>query len=424
LLLVDVADKDHERYKERRVNMALPRFNAARALALILIFTAILEAQRTDVGAGFDVVSGLTNNPGGTGGGNAQQLPSSLDAFYAVYPTITLTSLRGRSTLTAAYTFGLNKTEGDQSFKSESHSASVTFSRPVGARWNTSVTETYLVTSDASTFNTLRGVTPPVENVRFLFDPVAVRQSSRTNRAGITASYLRNPQSNIAFSASHDLRNYDTNRFTGALSDQQGFTGSIVYTHLPTSRESWNFQYSGTYFDFQDFNDSTVHTITAGYSVDLGRNLKTQLRVGMATVQSVGVSSRYTGYNTAVRLEKATPATTFSVSYDQESGQPSGLGSTSNIRRIGVGMGRKVGQGAFTLDASVFDSQGTLDNTLDTRGFSASAGIGFPVNQRLSIQGGGQFQRYDQTTALFAFTQKRLFVSIRYNYADLWRVFQ
>jgi hypothetical protein len=404
------------------VNIWHQRINAGGSLALILIFAVVLQAQRTDVGAGFDVVTGVNNNPSGTGGGNPQ-VPATLAPFYAVYPAITLTSTRGRSALNASYSFGLNRSEGEQAFTSESHSAAVTFSRPIGSRWNAILTESFMVTSDSSTFNTLRGVTPAVQDVRFLFDPVAVRQSSRTNRAGITAIYAPNPQSNVSLNASHDLRNYDSEFFSGALSDQQAFNGSIVYTRFPSSRESWSFQYSASYFDFQDFEDATVQGVTVGYSTDLVRDLKVELRVGLSRPRTVGSSTSYAGYNTAARIEKRSSAGSFSLSYEQETGQPSGLGSTSDIRRVAFGMGRRVGRGSFSLDASVFDSQGTLDNSLDTRGFSASAGIGFPINQRLSIHGGGQLQRYDQT-APFGFTQKRVYVSIKYNYPDLWRVFR
>jgi hypothetical protein len=85
-------------------------------------------------------------------------------------------------------------------------------------------------------------------------------------------------------------------------------------------------------------------------------------------------------------------------------------------------MRQRLARADLFLDASVFDTRGTLENPLGTRGVSGAASIGFPVTETLSIHGGAQYQRYDQTAA-FGFTQNRFFISFRYINPTLWRFF-
>jgi hypothetical protein len=110
----------------------------------------------------------------------------------------------------------------------------------------------------------------------------------------------------------------------------------------------------------------------------------------------------------------------FSLFYIQAAGQTSGLGSTSDTRRGGVEMTRTLGDAGLALNVSAFDTRGVLDNSLDTRGISASATIGVPLGDTLGFLGGGQFQK-STGAAAFAFTQARLFVSLNYSNPDLWR---
>ena len=66
------------------------------------------------------------------------------------------------------------------------------------------------------------------------------------------------------------------------------------------------------------------------------------------------------------------------------------------------------------VDMSTFESTGTLGNTLNTRGVQGAATIGIPLTRTVSVQGGGQYQKYDRTS-LYAFDQRRVFVSLRYS---------
>jgi hypothetical protein len=112
---------------------------------------------------------------------------------------------------------------------------------------------------------------------------------------------------------------------------------------------------------------------------------------------------------------------TFSAYFRQDAGQPSGLGSLSDTRQVGVSVAHRVKTFSLFVDASVFDAQGILGNVLQTRGATGAASIGMPLTPTLSVIGGYQYQRYEQV-APFGFTQQRLFVTLRYSDPERWRI--
>ena len=72
----------------------------------------------------------------------------------------------------------------------------------------------------------------------------------------------------------------------------------------------------------------------------------------------------------------------------------------------------------MSVDASAFDTRGILDNTFNAQGYAATANLGIPLIRNWSAQVGGQFQRYEGL-AVFNFTQKRVFISLRYSNPSL-----
>jgi hypothetical protein len=124
------------------------------------------------------------------------------------------------------------------------------------------------------------------------------------------------------------------------------------------------------------------------------------------------------GYNTSASLQKrfrSTSAQTNSIvlRYIQTSGDASGLGSVSNTRQAGFSLRRDTRSMTAFVDISAFETTGTLGNSLNARGIQGTATIGVPLTQTLSIQGGAQYQQYDHTSP-YAFSEKRVFVSLRY----------
>src|SRR2546425_12834825 len=97
------------------------------------------------------------------------------------------------------------------------------------------------MTDDAATFNGFRGVTAPAEDFHFVFSPVAVRVTSRSNSAGFSADNTVTDKSSVSFSASHNLLDYGHRRgVNGILSNQQRVSGGATYNRRTTKYYTWS----------------------------------------------------------------------------------------------------------------------------------------------------------------------------------------
>lgn len=404
---------------------------------LIVMLTLAVTAadgqeRQYNIGPTVDVVSGSDSHPLNSlaGSTSASTSPAS---FFRLYPAISVVTSGGQSTLKASYALGLAGTRGDTDYNTLSHGATFAFSNPATSRWKLNLTESFLASSDAASFNGLRGTSQPPDQFQFLFNPVALRVSTRTNTAGIVTEHALNPRATLSLTGSHSLLNYGSGASQSAsLSDQQFVKGSINYTQKTSARDALSVGYTAGYSSFQKFGNSTSHTVHAGYSVDITSDVRLALTVGTSRVgslasvgslTSLGTPESYVGYNASVSMSKTKLNDSFSVRYSQDTGQPTGLGSVSNTRLVGVSIGRRVGSISLFVDASVYDAQGSLGNTFQTRGASATASIGIPLTETLSINGGAQYLRSAEAAPL-GFTQQRFFVTLRYDNPKLWTIFR
>ena len=405
------------------------------------------QERQYNIGPSVDVVAGSDSHPVNN---VAIPLPSTSNgqaSFFRLYPAISLTSdIAGESTssdsaesalrrshLNATYALEWAGTRNDVDYNTLSHSASLAFLRPVGAKWRLNLTETFLASSNAAAFNGLRGSSLPADQFRFLFDPVALQVSTHSNVAGIVAEYILDPRSILSMTAGDNLRTYGNGASQStSFSNQQFITGGFNYTQKTTARDSWSAGYTAGYVSFEKFGNSTSHTFHVGYTASVTNDTTLELTVGLSRAEGTsavgntaasGTGGVYVGYNTSVILSRTKLNDSFSVRYRQDSGQPTGLGSVSNIRQLGLSAGYKLKTISLFGDASIFDAQGTLGNTLQTRGASATASVGFPLTQTLSINGGAQYQRYAMPAPL-GFTEERFFVSLKYNAPKLWTIFR
>src|SRR3989442_1389159 len=176
---------------------------------------------------------------------------------YGAFPTITVASTGARSLVNASYSYGFNGSKSQQSYKQHSHAASINFSAPLTPEWKISVGESFQETSDASTFNALRGVTADLTSP-FVFYPVAAQISSRTNGAKALVDYRFTDRSSLALNVSHHLRTYETrttvpSALSQALSNQQDVTGAITYQWRGGPREVWDGGNTRRQFSLKNF---------------------------------------------------------------------------------------------------------------------------------------------------------------------------
>src|SRR5262249_9880273 len=152
-----------------------------------------------------------------------------------------------------------------------------------------------------------------------------------------------------------------------------------------------------------------VHAATIGYTHRIQSGLSLQLSGGPSYVQANGQFKSYTSFNALASLQKVVKTNnTLSLYYTHSSGDSSGLGSVSDYDPGGIGFNHLIGRNTTVfLDLSAFDSRGTFGNVYRTRGLSAAASMGIPLARVLSLNWGGNYQRYDQTS-LFGYRQKQV----------------
>jgi hypothetical protein len=394
------------------------RYSSVVVLLMMLFAPGSAFAQRTYVlGATIDAVGGLDNNAQFNLGGQSGES----DPMYSLYPGMTLQSRTARSVLGLGYAFGWNRVQATLPNDSKSHSASANLSTELGPRSNLRIGESFSISDDLQSFYALRGVELVEETLVFFFQPVAVHQSVRTNKANMGLEHRLNERSSLSLSADHSLVWYGANSGFAGLSDQHVTSGGFTYSRQINERTNWSLGYSASYFNFAEYSTAWSNAVQIGLTSRVAKDTTLSLSVGPSHVKNLNASGGNMSYQASASLAKRIERNSFHLTVSQDSANASGLGSISKTRRVTAGFSRTFGRrvSAF-VDASAFDSSGVLGNPYDTRGTTATGNLGFILARNLSLHGGVQFQRYTQAEP-HNFSQKRVFFSVRYSHQDLWR---
>jgi hypothetical protein len=388
----------------------------------LLAFVPILSGQSRiyTLGTSVDVAGGGTNFLGGTA--VVQTPDQSFVSYYSLNPTLMLKVNGAHSSINTTYSYGIDRsTDSQDSFNHQSHAGSLNFSSALSPAWNISLSDSFRSSSDISSFNAIRGVaSDPVSPL--VFNPVADQVITRSNSAGLSVGYRATERSSLAFTVSHSLTNFQnaTGVAASALSNQQSFGGDMSYSYKSGKHENWTVGYNGSYSRFTGFDNAYSQSVRTGYSNEIMPGLTIAVSVGVSDVQSQGSAGRDINYNSSASLQKTLRHNnSFAVSFSQYTGQ-SGLGSISSTRSSSLAFSQSAKHVYFFLNVSVFDTQGTLDNSFSARGGTATASIGLPLSPSWSVRGGAEYQRTVDISA-FGFTQKRAFFGIRYSKPSLWR---
>jgi hypothetical protein len=397
-----------------------------------LVATASAQERRLTVGTSLDLVGGRTNNYGLAGAGPVQSTKPFF-FFYGGYPSINFVSPTQHTVLNGSYTFGWTRTATQNSLDSESHAANLSFSATLSQHLKINLADSFQLTDDAVSFNGFRGVSPSLDQFRFVFSPVSARIKGRTNTSSVVIDHTINDKSSVTYNVSHTMLDYlSGSTTTTGLSNQQRITGGLTYSRRTNLKDTWSLGYAASYFEFSNFHDSVSHKGYVGYATKVGRDLALDLTSGLSQVHDLTSGQSYVGYNASARLQKTIESKpdprqervpsqkTFSLYYLQDSGDAGGLGSVSDTRTAGFTMGWNRPNVTLFADLAAFDMRGRLDNTYNARGVRGSAMIGVPLSRTFSIQGGAQYQQYDHTSP-FAFSQKRVYLTLRYTKPNLIR---
>lgn len=388
------------------------------------------QAPQLSMAARLDLVGGsdeTTENGIGAGTASTPQKLSSY--YYQILPSLEINANGQRSVLHLSYTFGLSEDPASPFGNTDSQLATATLSQSLGRDWKINISDSFVRTSNLGAFNASLGTTSSVPNaLSYLYYASAVNQISENNYVQVRTDYGLTPQSTLSLSGSYSLLKYPNGGpFAGDLSNQQGSSLGITYTHKTSERDSWNLAFGSSYYTFGNLGSAQSQAVSAGYSHRFANEFLFQVVAGPSYVdssQSVDGSQtggHYVGFNGSASLQKSLKTSTIRVYFAQTSGAASGFGSISNTRNAGFTLKQGIAKNlSLSADISAFDMQGQFGNLYAARGGSATAMIGLALNQTVSLNWGGLYQRYDQATP-FGFDEKRLFVTLRYNAPGLWR---
>jgi hypothetical protein len=357
-----------------------------------------------------------------SGGSNRRGFPTSpagsseFRSFVGFYPSLSLTSSRTNSALSANYAYGINRKIGS-SFPQPpgSHNASLNFSTTLSPRWNATVSDTFSVTDALGTVDALSGAAPQATNPLVPFSSVAVQTSIYTNGLNAGLSWALDQSSSIAFTARHSIQKYGSGAAVGGLfANQQQVSGGFSFQQQLGTMESWSLSFRSTHSEYGNSQDSIAQSASAGYSMQIGPDTTLQIGAGLSQVNSGGRGEL--GYDASTSVQKTIQSNNFFLSFNQSNTEIVGLGSTSLTRRGDFGWNRAFGKTTASAAVSIYDSGATLNNTVDTRGATATVNGAVPITDRLSLSGGVRFER-TTGSGTPSFTQRRIVVSGRLAYA-------
>ena len=389
---------------------------------LLIALSAPLSAQRTyTVGTSVDVTGGLESYPYTNGLPGQPPTEAPTDPFYGVLPGITLQSRTARSELTATYGFGYTHYASELPRDTRTHNVNVSISRQLSPRWDMSITEWFTQTNDLFSYYALLGAELVDEGLVFYFSPVATNQSVRTNSLAADFNHDLSARSTLSFRGAYTLGSYAQAESLVGLSDQHTFSGGLDYTRRMSERLSWSLGYSGDYFTFDKFGSALSTAVHFGLESVLAKGTVLSVRVGPSHVKNLNVNVDNTNFHATGSLTKQIKGNSFHFSLTQGNATSSGVGSISSTRSASAGVSRTFGRRVNVFaDASAFEGLGIIGNPFNTKGTSITGNVGIAIAKNVSIQTGVQFQRYSQPSP-YAFTQKRVFASVRYTQPNLYR---
>jgi len=388
-----------------------------------------LNAERVNtVNASVNLVASADDNPQLDTAG-AVPTPPRGDFFftYGIYPSITLNSTGPHSNLRLSYSFGFNRVDSQENIETRSHNFGGEVDAQLTSNLQLRLEESFIRTSDLITFNLLRGVLITPEGVFFDSETIALNQDYYQNRVSVGLDYSLNPNSSFSFGLGHSLRRYQENLPSATnLSDQDGLTADLGYTHTMDPRSSWNLAYSVSLYDFQEFESARTHLVPVGFSHQFSPTVSLSLGTGPSYTEATDRQSGYFSLkNGSLTLSKSLEDNLLSFSYLQRSGTSTGAGSVSDAKTLRLNFTRPIGRRtSVSANVTLYDTEGRLDNPVDNRGFSTSLVFDFLLYNRWFLVVGGSYQDQKESrqgTEIFETKRTRVFVSLRFTLPDLLR---
>jgi len=336
----------------------------------------------------------------------AASLQNDLSFAYRAYPSIELNSIGPSSSVRLSYSVG---------DRVESHTFGGELNTQLTRNLQLRLSESLAISSDLTTFNLFRGILFTPEGNFFDYETITVRRTYK-NSASVALEYALNPNSVLSGGLGHFWQKFQENEpsLTNQLSDENSFNGNLRYIQTIGPRTHWDLGYSVFQYDFQEFENSRTHHVQVGLSHQISPTVSLSLGTGPSYTEASSGQAGFLGYkNGSVSISKSLEDSLLSLSYWRRSGTSTGVGSLSDAWTLNLRFSRPLGRRTTVGSrVSLYDTQGRLDNPVDTRGIIASLLFDFFLQENWVLVLGGSYQTREGTDR-FNLERKRVFISMR-----------
>lgn len=345
------------------------------------------------------------------------------------FPSISLNSRGPASMFTLSYGFGMNRVNSDLDLNTESHSVSLAWNAALGERATFQLSNNFRKSPDIDSFNLFRGIVETPEGYFLDFDTVAQQRNSYWNSTSAELGITTGQHSSIIFSGGVSFRNYeDLPDFQ--QQDQIRANAGIGYSHDMTERTSINTGYDFRYWEYYGgASSANSHNIGFGLNHRFSPTFSLDLSAGPSYVV-FGHGDEFfenkTGYNARARLVKRVEKHLFGLDVSKRSAESFGVGGLARTWDAGLTYSREFERILVNASVRYFDTETLSERGYSPEGVYSMLSFGLKLTRNLMFELGGSYRKQNTDSSegesLYGdYDRKRVYVSIRFNFPELWR---
>jgi hypothetical protein len=345
------------------------------------------------------------------------------------YPRITLDSRGPGSLFRLSYGFGMNRVDSDQDLNSESHSVGLEWDTTLGQRGTFRLSNDFRQSPDFDSFTLFRGLVETPDGYFFDFDTVAQRRKSYWNSTTANLGIAIGEKANLDFFGGFSFRNYE-NLPGFQKEDQVRYNAGTKFSRDISGRTSWNIGYDARYWEYYG-GASSAYSHSAGLGLDhrFSPTVALNLSAGPSYVVSTGSQDQFadaTGYNVSASLNKRVEKHLFSLSFSERSAATYGSGGLAKTWDAGLTYSRDFERVLVNASLRYFDTEALSDTGYSPEGVYSMLSFGFKLTRSLMFEVGGSYRKQNNNDSGIEsvygdYDRKRVYVSIRFNFPELWR---
>ncbi len=392
-----------------------------------LVMTVTAERINT-IGVSAGVIASADDRPYVEG-----YIPTSEENDYffvgSFFPSISLNSRGPASMFTLSYGFGMNRVNSDQDLNTESHSVNLAWDAAFGEKATFKLSNNFRKSPDIDSFNLFRGIVETPNGYFFDFDTVAQQRNSYWNSTSAELGIRAGAHSDLIFSGGFSFREYE-NLPGFRQEDQIRSNAGLAFSHDVTEHTSLNTGYDFRYWEYYGgASSASSHNIGLGLRHMFSPTLFLNLSAGPSYVVHGSGDDFFdnkTGYNASARLEKRVEKHLFSLDVSKRSAEAFGSGGLARTWDAGLTYSREFERILLNASIRYFDTEALYEGGYSPEGVYSLLSLGLKVTNNLMFELGGSYRKQnDDSSGVDSFygdyDRKRVYVSIRFNFPELWR---